>query len=57
MAKSKSDSDAENNSNDKFVNAEAEKFLLLFDKTFTEFHEKKLDSKNNADIDSEEGLV
>ena len=36
--------DAENNldkSKEELVNAEAEKFLQLFDKTFSEYHEKK----------------
>ena len=42
------------------VDAEAEKFLLLFDRIFSEYHEKKLNSKNNennANLDCEEGVI
>ena len=37
--------------------AEAEKFLLLFDRTFSEHHEKKFNNENNANLDCEDELV
>ena len=57
----KSKSDAENNLvktevelDAELIDAEAEKFLLLFDKTFSEHHQKKL---NDANLDCEDGIV
>ena len=40
------------------VDAEAERFLLLFNKKFSEYHEKKLNNENNennANLDCEDG--
>ena len=45
---------------DKFIDAEAEKFHLLFKKTFNENHEKKLkeeNTENNTNLDCENGLL
>ena len=57
-------SDTENIENpdkiDKFVDAEAEKLLVLFKQTFNEHHEKKLKEEiieNNMNLDCEDGLV
>ena len=56
----KAKSDAENNldkTEGELVDAEAEKFLLLFDKTFSEHYEKKLNIENDANLDCEDGVV
>ena len=53
-------SDIENNldkTEQELVDAEPEKVLLLFDKTFSEHHEKKLNNENNANLDCENGVV
>ena len=42
---------------EELVDAEAEKFLLLFDKTFSEHYEKKLNNENDANLDCEDGVV
>ena len=50
-------SNAENNldkTEEELVDAEAEKFLPLFDRTFSEHHEKKLNNENDANLDCEE---
>ena len=59
IKKVKSEAEIIDNS-DKFIDAEAEKFLLLFEKIFNEHHEKKLkeeNTENNTDLDCEDGLV
>ena len=56
----KAKSAAENNldkTEGELVDAEAEKFLLLFDKTFSEHYEKKLNNENDANLDCEDGVV
>ena len=45
---------------DKFLDAEAEKFLLLFEKAFNENHEKKLkeeNTENNTNLDCEDEVA
>ena len=45
---------------DKFIDAEAEKVSLLFEKTFNEHHEQKLNeenTENNTNLDCEDGVV
>ena len=45
---------------EELVDAEAEKFLLLFNKTFSEHQEKKLNNENNennANLDCVDGVV
>ena len=53
--------DAENIDNpdkiDKFVDAETEKSILLFEKTFNEHNEKKVKRRNNTNLDCEDGVV
>ena len=52
--------DAENNldkTEKELVDAEAEKLLLLFDKAFSEHHEKELNNENDANLDCEDGVV
>ena len=55
--------DTENNLDktvEELADAEAEKFLILLDKTFNDHHEKKLNNKNNennANLDCEDGSV
>ena len=56
----KAKSDAENNldkTEEELIDAEAENFLLLFDKTFSEHHEKKLNNENDTNLDCEYGVV
>ena len=53
-------SDTENNvdkTEEELVDAKAEKFLLLCNKTFSEYHEKKLNNENNANLDCDDGVV
>ena len=59
IKKVKSETEIIDNS-DKFIDAEAEKYVLLFEKTFNEHHEKKLkeeNTENNTNLDCEDGLV
>ena len=56
----KAKSNAKNNfdkTGEELVDAEAEKFLLLFDKTFSEHYEKKLNNENDANLDCEDGVA
>ena len=46
IKKVKTDKEYINDPNEELVNAEAEKFLLLFEKTFFEHHEKILKEEN-----------
>ena len=39
---------------DKIIETEAERFLLLFEKTFNEYHKKNLKEEN---LDCEDGIV
>ena len=59
IKKIKSETEITDNS-DKFIDAEAEKFLLLFKKMFNEHHEKKLkeeNTENNTNLDCEDRIV
>ena len=59
IKKVKSETEIIDNS-DKFIDAQAEKYVLLFEKTFNEHHEKKLkeeNTENNTNLDYEDGLV
>ena len=59
IKKIKSETEITDNS-DKFIDAEAEKFLLFFKKMFNEHHEKKLkeeNTENNTNLDCEDRIV
>ena len=58
--KVKTDIKHTNDPNEELVNAEAEKFLLLFVKTFSDHHENILKEENigkSDNLDSEDGIV
>ena len=59
IKKVKTDIEHINDPNEELVNAEAEKFLLLFEKTFFEHLEKTLKEENieKKSLDSEDGIV
>ena len=59
IKKAKSETEITGDSN-KFMDTDAEKFLLLFEKTFNEHHEKKLkeeNTENKTNLDCEDGVV
>ena len=57
----KTDIEHINDPNEEVVNAEAEKFLLLFEKTFSEHHENILKEEKNGEkndnLECEDGIV
>ena len=60
IEKVKTDIEHLNYPNEELVNAEAGKFLLLFEKTFSEHYENILKEENlekNDNLDSEDGIV
>ena len=60
IKKVKTDIEHINEPNEELVNAEVEKFLILFEKTFSGHHENTLKEENtekNFNLDSEKGIV